>query len=135
MFRRLLRLGRSLLEVFLRSAGTGKEGPVIELPDGSILRYRRERVRRYLSIFGQVAIKRAYYLGDDGKGVFPLDAKLNLPRLLYSYVLQQWIVLFLHKLPKLLNNTVYHCVSSCALLPCYIDYCFSGRQLDNCQPL
>jgi hypothetical protein len=91
IFRRLLRLGRSLLEVFLRSAGTGKEGPVIELPDGSVLRYRREKVRQYLSIFGKVAIKRAYYLGDDGKGVFPLDAKLNLPRRLYSYVLQQWM--------------------------------------------
>lgn len=91
MFRRLLRLGRSLLEVFLCSAGTGKEGPVIELPDGSILRYRREKVRQYLSIFGKVAIKRAYYLADGGKGVFPLDAKLNLPRRLYSYVLQQWM--------------------------------------------
>jgi len=91
IFRRLLRLGRSLLEVFLRSAGTGKEGPVIELRDGSILRYRREKVRQYLSIFGKVAINRAYYLGDGGKGVFPLDAKLNLPKRMYSYVLQQWM--------------------------------------------
>jgi hypothetical protein len=91
MFRRLLRLGRSLLEVFLRSVGTGEKGPVIELQDGSILRYRREKVRQYLSVFGKVAINRAYYLGDDGKGVFPLDAKLNLPKRLYSYVLQQWM--------------------------------------------
>jgi hypothetical protein len=91
IFRRLLQLGKSLLEVFLRSTGTGRAGSVIECPDGSILRYRREKVRQYLSIFGKVTITRAYYLGDDGKGVFPLDAQLNLPRRIYSYVLQQWM--------------------------------------------
>ena len=91
IFRRLLRLGRSLLEVFLFSSGTGKEGSVMECPDGSIMRYQRKKVRQYLSIFGKVTISRAYYLGDDGKGVCPLDAKLNLPKRLYSYVLQQWM--------------------------------------------
>lgn len=91
MFRKLLRLGRSLLEVFLGSVGTGKKGPVIEDQDGSTLRYQRKKERQYLSIFGKVAISRAYYLGDDGKGVFPLDAKLNLPKRKYSYVLQEWM--------------------------------------------
>jgi hypothetical protein len=91
IFRRLLRLGRRLLEVFLFSAGSGKAGPVIESPDGSIMRYQRKKVRQYLSIFGRVAISRAYYLGDDGRGFFPLDAQLNLPKRMYSYVLQQWM--------------------------------------------
>lgn len=91
IFRRLLRLGRRLLEVFLLSSGTGKEGPVIERPDGSLMRYQRQKVRQYLSIFGQVIIHRAYYLTDDGKGVFPLDERLNLPKRKYSYVLQQWM--------------------------------------------
>jgi hypothetical protein len=91
IFRKLLRLGRSLLEVFLRSTGTGKEGPFIECRDGSIMRYQRKKVRQYLSIFGKVAIGRAYYLGPDGKGVFPLDARLNLPKRMYSYVLQEWM--------------------------------------------
>ena len=56
IFRKLLRLGRSLLEVFLRSTGTGKEGPFIECRDRSIMRYQRKKVRQYLSIFGKVAI-------------------------------------------------------------------------------
>jgi hypothetical protein len=91
IFRRLLRLGRRLLEVFLCSVGTGKKGSVIEGPDGAIMRYQGKKARQYLSIFGKVLIHRAYYLGDDGKGVFPLDAKLNLPKRKYSYVLQEWM--------------------------------------------
>ncbi|MFC1833546.1 ISKra4 family transposase [Thermodesulfobacteriota bacterium] len=91
IFRRLLLLGRCLLEIVLFSSGTGKEGPVIECPDGSIKRYQRKKVRQYLSIFGKLTVRRAYYLGDDGKGICPLDAKLNLPKRLYSYVLQQWM--------------------------------------------
>ena len=91
IFRRLLRLGRSLLEVFLRSVGTGKQGPFIEDRDGSMLRYQREKGRQYLSIFGKVVIKRAYYLGDHGRGRYPLDAQLNLPKRKYSYVLQEWM--------------------------------------------
>lgn len=91
IFRKLLRLGRSLLKVFLCSVGTGKQGPIIERADGSVLRYRRETVRQYLSIFGKVTINRAYYLGGGGKGFFPLDAQLNLPKRMYSYVLQKWM--------------------------------------------
>jgi hypothetical protein len=94
IFRMLLRLGRILLEVFLCSMGTGHLGRTVATEDGSVLSYRRESPRRYLSIFGEVSIVRAYYLKDGSKGVFPLEAQLNLPKRKYSYLLQKWMTLW-----------------------------------------
>jgi hypothetical protein len=74
IFRRLLRLGKHLLEVFLSAVGDGKQGPTIQIPDGSIMRYQRKKNRQYLSILGELSISRAYYLGDDGNGLF-LDTR------------------------------------------------------------
>ena len=94
IFRMLLRLGRILLELFLCSVGTGCVGQTVTMEDGSVLRYRRDSPRKYLSIFGQVSIVRAYYLKDGTKGVFPLEAQLNLPKRMYSYLLQKWMTLW-----------------------------------------
>jgi len=94
LFRILLRLGRILLELFLRSVGTGHVGLTATMENGSVLRYRRGSPRKYLSIFGEVTIVRAYYLKDGAKGVFPLDAQLNLPKRKYSYLLQKWMTLW-----------------------------------------
>jgi hypothetical protein len=91
IFRMLLRLGRILLELFLLSVGTGRHGRTLTRQDGSVLEYRRESPRKYLSIFGEVTIMRAYYLKDGGKGIFPLEAQLNLPKRKYSYLLQKWM--------------------------------------------
>ena len=94
VFRMLLRLGRILLELFLRSVGTGNLGRTVTMEDGSVLGYRRVSPRKYLSIFGEVTIVRAYYLKDGARGVFPLEAQLNLPKRKYSYLLQKWMTLW-----------------------------------------
>jgi len=94
LFRMLLKMGRVLLMLFLRCVGTGHVGQTITRQDGSVLRYRRTSSRKYLSIFGEVAIQRAYYLKDGDKGVFPLEAQLNLPKRMYSYLLQKWMTLW-----------------------------------------
>jgi hypothetical protein len=94
LFLMLLRLGRMLLELFLRSVGTGYVGQSMTLKTGSVLRYRRTSSKKYLSVFGEVMIMRAYYLKDGGKGVFPLEAQLNLPKRMYSYLLQKWMTLW-----------------------------------------
>lgn len=94
IFRMLLRLGRVLLQLFLWRVGTGHLGPTVTMENGSVLRYRRESPRKYLSIFGEVCIVRAYYLKDGAKGVFPLEAQLNLPKRKYSYLLQKWMTLW-----------------------------------------
>ena len=94
LFGRLLSLGRSLLELALVEKGTGKEtsGTVVTTPAGERLPYHSIKTRKtYLSIFGAVSIRRAYYWRAGAQdGWYPLDAELNLPEKRYSYLLQEW---------------------------------------------
>jgi len=91
IYRRLLRLGRILLELFVLAAGTGRIGESLAGEDGIMYRYVRESGCKYLSIFGEITIVRAYYGKEGRQGFFPLDARLNLPERKYSYVLQDWM--------------------------------------------
>lgn len=91
IYRRLLRLGQILLEVFVLATGTGKIGHSLTGEDGTVYRYLRESICRYLSIFGEISIVRAYYGKQGRRGFFPLDAQLNIPERKYSYVLQEWM--------------------------------------------
>lgn len=91
IYRSPLGLGRILLELYALAAGTGKIGDTLIGEDGSVYRYLRDLGCKYLSIFGEFAIKRAYYAKKGRKGIFPLDARLNLPERKYSYVLQDWM--------------------------------------------
>jgi hypothetical protein len=94
VFRMLLRIGLIILELFLRNVGAGHVGRTVTMENGSVLRYRRTSPRKYLSIFGEVTILRAYFLEDGSTGVFPLEAQLNLPKRKYSYLLQKWMTLW-----------------------------------------
>jgi hypothetical protein len=49
--------------------------------------------RRYLSIFGEIIIKRAYFWKKGSSGYFPLDSELELPLHLHSNLLDKWIQL------------------------------------------
>jgi hypothetical protein len=86
--RMILKLGRSLLELSVEANGTGKMGEAIVGDDGTEYRYLRNTARKYMSIFGEISIRRAYYWTEGRKGLYPLDATLNLPDRLYSYALQ-----------------------------------------------
>lgn len=91
IYRRLIRLGRILLELFVLATGTGKTGKTLIDKDGTVYRYLRDSTCKYLSIFGEITIVRAYYAKEGRAGLFPLDARLNLPERKYSYVLQEWM--------------------------------------------
>jgi hypothetical protein len=88
LYRMLLRLGKILLEVFILAVGTGMIGKELVTQDGAVYRYLRDSKRKYLSIFGEITIVRAYYAKEGREGLHPLDARLNLPRRKYSYPLQ-----------------------------------------------
>jgi hypothetical protein len=47
--------------------------------------------RKYLSVFGQVAVPRTVYRAYACPGVMPLDAQADLPERCYSYLLQEWM--------------------------------------------
>ncbi|MCK6472710.1 MAG: ISKra4 family transposase [Planctomycetes bacterium] len=90
LFRMLQGLGLSLLKEMVARRGTGKVDGGCVGHDGCILPYHGLKTCRYLSIFGLVEIRRAYYWQAGQAGVFPLDASLNLPERRYSYLLDQW---------------------------------------------
>ena len=85
IFRTLLRIGNNALEAFVEKKGTGEKAYGDEIHSHS------EKNWNYISIFGNVPIKRAYFWDKEkGSGVFPIDEELNLPRKHYSYLLQNW---------------------------------------------
>jgi len=51
--------------------------------------YKRSSQRSYVSLFGEVQVKRGYYLNAAQGGVCPLDAKLSLPERSYSDSVQE----------------------------------------------
>ena len=51
--------------------------------------YKRSSHRGYVSLFGEVQVKRAYYLNTAQGGVCPLDAVLGLPERCYSDSVQE----------------------------------------------
>jgi hypothetical protein len=90
LFRLLQRLGRNLLEQMLARRGTGKSTEPVYGRDGQVLPYHGVETVRYVSIFGELRVRRAYYWERNRQGVLPLDAELNLPEKKFSYLLQQW---------------------------------------------
>ena len=92
LFRRQLALGLCLLEEFVSRAGNGDEGKRVEKEDRSLQRLG-QRTRRYVSVFGELAVKRFVYAQREGQKIeyVPTDARLGLPQRDFSYVLEDWL--------------------------------------------
>jgi hypothetical protein len=93
VFRQLLGLGHTLLSAFVAAHGDGDLGPQAETPEGRTVRRLSERHdRRYMSIFGELAIDRVAYGTREGQRIerVPLDERLGLPEGDFSYVLEDW---------------------------------------------
>ena len=100
IFRDVLTMGLALLRSFLAASGEGDVGPTLTIPGETpdepphvLPRLDEPRSRTYLSVFGEVTIKRVGY-GEDRLDAAPLDARLHLPRRQYSYLLQRWLGAF-----------------------------------------
>lgn len=94
LFGRLLNLGRTLLEAFVAAQGDGDAGSELETADGRrVRRSPKPHARRYLSIFGELSIRRRVYAERDKRPVerAPLDERLGLPAGEFSYVLEDWL--------------------------------------------
>jgi hypothetical protein len=90
IFLYLLKLGRTLLMIFLQQKGVGRKGKMHADNKGNKRPYHSIKQREYLSIFGRISIQRACYWKKGLSEIYPLDAELNLPKTKYSYVLQEW---------------------------------------------
>jgi hypothetical protein len=93
LFSRLLALGHNLLEAFVAAQGDGDGGPELPADGHTVRRLDEPRVRRYLSIFGELMIQRYVYARREGQAIerAPLDERLGLPAGEFSYVLEDWL--------------------------------------------
>lgn len=92
LFRRMQELGRKCLEAFVALTGRSFEAghpPLTEA--GHPMRYKETVDSPYVSIFGEIRIRRAAYAHPSGGRVYPIDARLNLPAHKYSYLLLKWL--------------------------------------------
>ena len=85
-------LGLSMLDAHVKGQGTGDLGPTLEYEGRTLQRLRDPHERRYVSIFGELSIRRHVYGTRETQKieVAPLDARLELPDSEFSYVLQDW---------------------------------------------
>jgi hypothetical protein len=89
----LLQLGHTLLTAFVVGQGDGDAGDTTSGPQGHICRRLPEpHERRYVSIFGELAIRRFVYGSREGQQIeyVPLDQRLGLPAGEFSYLLEDW---------------------------------------------
>ncbi|MFO0889341.1 MAG: ISKra4 family transposase [Isosphaeraceae bacterium] len=89
----LLSLGHSLLTAYVARQGDGDCGPESTTAQGATIRRLPEpHERRYVSIFGELTIRRVAYGSREGQRIerVPLDERLGLPEGDFSYVLEDW---------------------------------------------
>lgn len=91
LFREGMRMLLALLEAYFAAKEGGGVGPAVQLENGEVLGRERIKTRRYLSVFGELELRRAYYHEDGQPGVFPLDGEANLPERAYSYFVQELV--------------------------------------------
>jgi hypothetical protein len=93
LFSQLLAVGLTLLEGFVVAQGDGDAGPELFVDGHTVRRLEEQHVRRYLSIFGELAIQRYVYARREGQKIerVPLDERLGLPAGEFSYVLEDWL--------------------------------------------
>jgi hypothetical protein len=93
LFSQLLLVGLTLLEAHVAAQGDGDAGEWLEADGHEVQRLAEPRERRYLSIFGELLIRRHVYARREGQKVerAPLDETLGMPAGEFSYVLEDWL--------------------------------------------
>ncbi len=90
LFRRLLALGATLLQLFfLNRAAVRPATPRLTM-QGPLLPYHDQRRVSYYSVFGKLSFSRHYFYAAGVGGCCPLDAELSLSTCCYSDLLREW---------------------------------------------
>jgi hypothetical protein len=89
----LLRAGQKAIQILVDCLGDGDVGQGHQLDDGTcVKRSEKPQPRDYVSIFGNIDIRRYVYFLREGQAVkfVAIDARLALPAGKFSYLLQDW---------------------------------------------
>jgi hypothetical protein len=94
LMQQLLQIGLALVQAFVAGSGDGNVGEIATPPGGAEPKCRlpEQHQRRYVSIFGELQIRRWVYGTREGQKIeyLPLDDRLGLPAGDFSYVLEDW---------------------------------------------
>jgi hypothetical protein len=94
LMRHLLQIGLAFVQAFVAGSGDGDVGATATPPGDAEPKCRlpEQHQRRYLSIFGELQIRRWVYGTREGQKIeyLPLDERLGLPAGDFSYVLEDW---------------------------------------------
>lgn len=92
LFAEVLEVARTLLEAFVVAQGDGDIGEEVERDGRRLRRLEDRHDRKYVSIFGELLIKRFVHAVREGQKIehAPLDEQLGLPASDFSYVLEDW---------------------------------------------
>ena len=74
-----LRIGAEILQAMINSDKSDSQ-PTITHPDGLVMKYAGRRAKTFVTVLGDVTLKRAYYIDENGRGYFPRDEKLILDK-------------------------------------------------------
>ncbi len=85
----LLVLGRMLMQLFFTVCSEREARHKAIAVDGRQYAHAGQPSRQYVSLFGQVDVKRHYYWSKGVGGQHPLDAELSLPERIYSDCVQE----------------------------------------------
>lgn len=77
----------------MAAQGDGDAGATLSWGQHTLVRLPEQHVRRYLSIFGELTLRRWVYAAREGQKIewAPLDERLGLPAGELSYVLEDWL--------------------------------------------
>ena len=89
LFRQVLYMGYQLLRLFVLKRVESESHERLVKSNGTVLAYHSQKGRDYFSIFGKLAIERAYFYAWGGSGYYPLDEALSLPEHCYSDLLME----------------------------------------------
>jgi hypothetical protein len=85
----MLALGRGLMQMRFEALSEAEVVYDVVAANGVCYDYQRQSQRGYVSLFGEVRVKRAYYLNTEQGGLWPLDAALSIPERCYSDSVQE----------------------------------------------
>jgi len=89
VFMESMRLGLYMMGAYFEQKQGGDRGQLLTMPDGTILPRERLDDKQFVTVFGELGLKRWYYHEDNVAGFFPLDEEVNLPERSFSYYVQE----------------------------------------------
>jgi len=107
LLNQLLKIGHQCMLLLFEHYGSCDLGEVLDMLDGSCLKRLSElHPKDYLSIFGLINAERCVYGTREGQKIdyVPLDARLQLPKQKFSYLLQNWDQSLATEMPYLKVN-------------------------------